>query len=99
MKNSFAKHFCLSGWARIVLLSTLLSSFHCLTTELAAQTTDRQPIAIGSKLPDFQLKDFRGKDFSQDDFAKDKSTVVIFFGLECPLARLYAPRLNEIQSE
>lgn len=61
--------------------------------------TERKQLEIGAKLPEFSLKDFRGKAWQASDFAEKKSTVVIFFGLECPLARLYAPRLNEIDSK
>ncbi len=44
----------------------------------------------------FQLPDFRGKDHSLSDFAESEAVVVAFWGTECPLAKLYAPRLSQL---
>ncbi|MDZ4852471.1 MAG: redoxin domain-containing protein [Pirellulaceae bacterium] len=64
-------------------------------------------IAFGSlmmgaeRLPvgDFTLPDFRGKDQRLAEL-KDKSLVVVaFLGTECPLAKLYGPRLAKLSKE
>jgi peroxiredoxin len=44
----------------------------------------------------FSLHDYRGKAVSLDDFSESKLVVVAFLGTECPLAKLYAGRLQEI---
>ena len=51
-----------------------------------------QPIA------DFSLADYHGKTVALADF-KDKSILVVaFVGTECPLAKLYGARLEELAS-
>src|SRR5581483_10766872 len=47
----------------------------------------------------FTLKDSQGKEVSLDRYADAPCVVVAFLGTGCPLARLYAPRLNELQAE
>ncbi|MEX0676063.1 MAG: redoxin domain-containing protein [Pirellulales bacterium] len=50
---------------------------------------------VGMKIDDFSLKSQFGKDYSLADFDQDV-VVVVFLGTECPLAKLYAPRLAEL---
>jgi thiol-disulfide isomerase/thioredoxin len=52
-----------------------------------------------SKVAPFSLKDYRGQTFDLDKAAKDKIVVLAFLGTECPLAKLYAPRLAELAKE
>lgn len=47
----------------------------------------------------FQLPDVEGKVFQLETQEKPKLTAVCFLGTECPLARLYATRLNELSNE
>lgn len=47
----------------------------------------------------FTLKDYRGQTFDLDQAAKDKVVVLAFLGTECPLAKLYAPRLAALAKE
>lgn len=51
------------------------------------------------KMANFSARDFRGKDTSLDEVAAGKPVVVAFIGAECPLAKLYAPRLGELARE
>ncbi len=46
----------------------------------------------------FTLKDFRGKTHSLDDI-KTPWVVVAYLGTECPLAKLYGPRLVNLQEK
>ena len=59
---------------------------------------DQDSLDIGSELPGFALKDFRGKVMSAEQ-AANKPVVVFFFGVECPLVRLYASRLKELDEK
>ena len=59
---------------------------------------EKQGSPVGRKVADFTLKDFRGKQHSLSDF-KQKTLVVAFLGTECPLAKLYAPRLALLAKE
>jgi peroxiredoxin len=54
---------------------------------------------IGKKVENFSARDFRGKETALADFADSKAVVVVFLGTECPLAKLYAPRLVELAKE
>ncbi len=55
--------------------------------------------SIGRKISDFTLKDFRGQPHSLSDFKESKAVVVYFLGTECPLAKLYGPRLQKLADE
>ncbi|TWU12438.1 Thiol-disulfide oxidoreductase ResA [Symmachiella macrocystis] len=73
-------------FATIAVVLTLTSSAFSAETQPA-----KSP--IGQVIPDFTLSDFRGKEQSLSEIGKDKVVVVAFLGTECPLAKLYAPRL------
>ncbi len=47
----------------------------------------------------FQLPDARGKLHQLSDWHDSKWIVVVFLGVDCPLARLYGPRLTELARE
>ncbi len=55
--------------------------------------------AVGRTIDDFSAQDFRGKPHSMNDFADHKLLVVAFLGTECPQARLYGRRLQELADE
>lgn len=51
---------------------------------------------IGARIADFELRDPQGVRFALSD-VKDKPLVVVaFLGTECPLAKLYGPRVREL---
>jgi peroxiredoxin len=54
---------------------------------------------IGRKIEAFSAKDFDGKQYQLADFADKKLVVVAFMGTECPLAKLYGPRLEALAEE
>jgi peroxiredoxin len=54
---------------------------------------------IGKKIKNFTARDYRGKESSLADFADSKYVVVAFLGVECPLAKLYGPRLQALEKE
>jgi peroxiredoxin len=61
------------------------------------------PAVAGAAAPqgpiaDFALRDIHGRQVALADAAGQRLTVVVFLGVECPLARLYAPRLVELAS-
>src|SRR5258708_5905840 len=64
----------------------------CTTATAHASGADR----IGKKVDDFSLKSYLGREYSLRDFADRKVVVVAFLGTECPLAKLYGPRLAEL---
>src|SRR5689334_11513724 len=55
--------------------------------------------AVGQKVDNFTLNDFRGKSHSLAELAERDVVVLAFIGCECPLAKLYGPRLAELANE
>ena len=53
----------------------------------------------GSSIANFSLKDSRGKTYSLDDYQSSKLTVIAVLGTECPLAKQYAIKLEQISQE
>ena len=51
---------------------------------------------IGKRIADFQLQDYLGSPHRLADWSQKKAVAVVFFGVECPLAKLYGPRLDEL---
>ena len=47
----------------------------------------------------FVLRDYRGQKYALRDFCDDSFVVVAFVGVECPLSKLYAPRLEQLRQE
>ena len=54
---------------------------------------------IGRQIDDFKLKDYRGEPHALGDFKDKKLVVVAFLGTECPLAKLYGPRMQQLAEE
>lgn len=55
---------------------------------------------VGRKIDDFELRDYRGAKHKLSDVTENSQLVVIaFLGCECPLARLYGPRLAQLAGE
>jgi peroxiredoxin len=50
-------------------------------------------------IEDFALRDYRGQEQALSRLAGRRLTVVAFLGVECPLAKLYAPRLASLARE
>lgn len=55
--------------------------------------------AAGIPLEGISLQDYRGKAVSTADYPQAKGFVVAFLGTECPLAKLYGPRIQQIADQ
>lgn len=51
---------------------------------------------LGLPIEEFTLRDSHGREHALASTPDTKAFVVVFLGVECPLANLYAPRLNEL---
>lgn len=91
MHHPFALH-CLR---QIAALSTaLIVTGSSVSSEpLTPQET------LEAEVQDFTLPDFRGRDFSLAELQDTKLIVLAFLGNECPLAKLYVHRLNQLAGE
>ena len=67
----------------------------CLVGLSAARGADAQP----PRTLDFELRDAHGRAVRLADHQDQKAVVLVFLGAECPLARLYGPRLVELAKE
>src|SRR6476620_8302619 len=60
---------------------------------------EQPKVDIGKKIDNFTLRDFHGQPKSLAEIGKGKVVVLAFLGTECPLAKLYAPRLVELAKQ
>ncbi|MBX9791682.1 MAG: redoxin domain-containing protein [Pirellulales bacterium] len=93
-------HLRLSSVAAFALVAAL--SLVARPTSAAEATKDSvasSPASLGQQVADFTLADYRGKEVSLADYKDSKAVVLAFLGVECPLARAYAPRLTELAKE
>jgi thiol-disulfide isomerase/thioredoxin len=71
-----------------------------LHADLLDSASKPDPTApLGRKLDNFKLRDYRGAERSLDDLATGKLLVIAFTGTECPVAKLYGPRLASLAKE
>ena len=84
-----------TGLLLLALLSSALPA-RVSAAEDSAKEEAKRPSPIGRKIANFTLRDFRGKSHQFDDHKNAKAVVVAFLGTECPLAKLYASRVQEL---
>ena len=72
-------------------------AFLAMSTGLvsAAETAN----LVGRQVTAFSAKDFRGRTHSLDEYSSSRVVVLAFLGTECPLAKLYGPRLASISKQ
>jgi len=76
------------------LTLALLASLFCDNSAIGVTPAEAAP-QLGRQIEQFTLRDYRGKERSLAEF-EGKPVAVVFVGSDCPLAKLYAPRLEEI---
>jgi peroxiredoxin/mono/diheme cytochrome c family protein len=54
---------------------------------------------LGESVADFRLPDYHGQQRALSELAGPRGTVLVFLGVECPLAKLYAPRLAHLAAQ
>ncbi len=54
---------------------------------------------LGQRVESFTLDNCYGKAVSLDDFSSARAIAIVYLGTECPLAKLYGPRLTQIQRQ
>jgi peroxiredoxin len=73
----------------------------CLVAWLAVLCSSEPATAgatIGQAVEPFTLQDYRGREYSLTELSNGP-VVVAFLGTECPLAKLYGPRLQQLADE
>ncbi len=79
------------------LLAASVALACCTAWTLAAQAAD--DAVLGRHVDDFSLRDFHGNAHTLAQYADKKAVVLVFLGTDCPLAKLYAPRLADLAKE
>jgi peroxiredoxin/mono/diheme cytochrome c family protein len=77
----------------------MLASLAIVPILVAAAFAAESSSPIGREIDGFALQDYRGKTWHLSDFAERKLVVLAFLGVECPLAKLYGPRLAKLAAE
>jgi peroxiredoxin len=85
------------SWRCLGLL-TLLASWPAWSSA-ADQPAKPAPVVADKPIANFVLRDVYGKAVALNDFADQSIVVIAFLGTECPLAKLYGPRLNALAAE
>ena len=81
---------------RVSLCLVLLSGLPGFTR---ADESSKAAATIGKKIDDFTLRDYRGKPHKLSDYRKSKLVVIAITGTDCPLVKLYGPRLQELSTK
>lgn len=85
--------------AAIALAAPFLADVATQDQAVAADSDEQKTgneDSSGRQIDDFRLQDFQGKQYALQDFAQHDVLVVAFLGTECPLAKLYGPRLADL---
>lgn len=84
---------------RISTLARLAALVICVTVSLTDQGRSEDINRIGAKIDNFSLKNQFGKEYSLQELGDSQVVVVAFLGTECPLAKLYGPRLSQLSKQ
>lgn len=76
--------------------SNALRTLVYLALAAAIAGAEQRPSAIGRQIESFSLNDIQGQPHKLDEWKESPALVVVFLGTECPLAKQYAPRLQEL---
>lgn len=88
----FSKRRAFAGRCSMILLAIL-----CIQLATSLQADDA--VSPSPTLARLDLTDYRGKQWSLQELADKPVVVIAFLGVECPLAKLYSTRLNELQKQ
>lgn len=102
-----ASNVRLTGWGLFSLLFVVAvgTSTVVFGPAWAAPSADRDvtnaatedgPRHVGRQIENFLLRDYLGTEHQLQDFSGSRLVVVAFLGTDCPLAKLYGPRLTEL---
>lgn len=75
------------------ILTAMAAGMLCFSPALAEESAS----PIGKQIESFVLDNCYGKAVNLDDFSDRDAIALVFLGTECPLAKLYGPRLQELQ--
>ena len=56
-------------------------------------------VGLSERLAAMKGTDYQGKEWKWSELSGDQGTVVVFLGTQCPLAKLYTPRIEELSTK
>src|SRR5690349_3522804 len=81
--------------SRIITIAAVAWASTCLLMAHADEASTLKPLDLSA----YTLSDYHGRPFKLADLAAGKPLVIAILGSECPLAKLYAPRLSQLADE
>lgn len=81
----------------LVLIASLSFVHFFMLSNVASELESKDAVRLErGPIKDFSLSDFRGKQHELNDYDESEFMVVFFLGTECPLARLYGNRMQQL---
>jgi peroxiredoxin len=74
-----------------------VAAFSFLTLLALLPVSGEVPPPVGQHVENFELPDCRGQVHRLTDWRESRTVVLAFMGTECPLVKLYVPRLIELE--
>ena len=84
-------------WCMFYVASIVLLSGVALLAQDGLKTAST--VGLAERLASTKRTDFQGKDWNWSELSGEKGTVVVFLGTQCPLAKLYTPRIEELSTK
>ena len=84
-------------WCMFYVASIVLPSGVALLAQDGLKTAST--VGLAERLASTKRTDFQGKDWNWSELSGEKGTVVVFLGTQCPLAKLYTPRIEELSTK
>jgi peroxiredoxin len=78
---------------------TILAWQNSSPLSAAEPSAKPEPDLLGRRIDEFTRQDFRGKSHALSDYADQQAIVLCFLGTECPLAKLYGPRIQQLSEK
>ena len=84
-------------WCMFYVATIVLSSGVVVLAQDGLKTAST--VGLAERLASTKRTDFQGKDWNWSELSGEKGTVVVFLGTQCPLAKLYTPRIEELSTK
>ena len=84
-------------WCMFYVASIVLPSGVVVLAQDGLKTAST--VGLAERLASTKRTDFQGKDWNWSELSGEKGTVVVFLGTQCPLAKLYTPRIEELSTK
>jgi len=84
-------------WCMFYVATIVLSSGVVVLAQDGLKTAGA--VGLAERLASTKRTDFQGKDWTWSELSGEKGTVVVFLGTQCPLAKLYTPRIEELSTK